>query len=130
MVGALGSRYIEKIRDIIVDPPAEHAYDFIKSEVIKRVSPPQEHKTRQLLEHEKIGDRKPSQFLRRLRNFASNIVAIHLVEPISLQLHLVTRTSDRLDQLAYTADIIMNTARTTSLRVAETARPSGIHDAE
>jgi len=49
---------------------------------------------------------------------------------ISLQLHSVTRTNDHLDQLAYAADIIIDTARTTFLQVAETARPSGIHDAE
>jgi len=40
------------------------------------------------------------------------------------------RTNDCLDQLTYAANIIMDTARTTSLRVAETARPLGIHDAE
>jgi len=35
VVSSLGSRYIAKIRDIILDPPAERAYDFIKSELIK-----------------------------------------------------------------------------------------------
>jgi len=105
--------------------------------VIKRLSPPQEHKTRQFLEHEEIGDRKPSQFLRRLRNFAGNMIGDELLRsiwmsclPIFLQPHLVTRTNDPLDQLAYVADIIMDTARTTSLCVAETIRPSGRHDAE
>jgi len=60
VVGALGSCYIGEIRDIIVNPSVEHAYDFIKLEVIKRLSPPQEHKTRQLLKHKEIGDCKPS----------------------------------------------------------------------
>jgi len=46
VVGALGSCYIEEIRDIIVNSPVEHAYDFIKTEVIKSLSPSQEHKTR------------------------------------------------------------------------------------
>jgi len=137
VVSALDSHYIEEVRDIIATPPAEHVYDFIKSEVIKCLSPPQEHKTRQLLEHEEIGDRKPSQFLRRLRNFAGNMVGDELLRsiwlsrlPTSLQPHLVTRTNDCLDQLAYAADLIMDSSRNTSLWIAKTVRPSSIHNAE
>jgi len=110
--------------------PTGRTRDLIKSELIKRPSPPQEHKTRQLLEHEKIG--KPSQFLRRPRNMVGDelLRSIWLSRlPISLQPHLVTRTNDPLDQLAYAADIIMDTARTTSLWV-ETVRRLGLHDAE
>jgi len=96
VVGALGSRYFEEIGDIFVNPPAEHTYDFIKSEMINRLSSPQEYKTRQLLEHKEIGDLQPSQFLCRLHNLASNMVGDELLRsiwlsrlPISLQLHLV-----------------------------------------
>jgi len=59
VMSTLGSRYIEEIRDIVISPPAEHMYDFLKSEVIKRLSPPQELKTRQFLEHEARADRRP-----------------------------------------------------------------------
>jgi len=40
LMSSLGSRYTTEIRDIIFDPSAERAYDFIKSEMMKRLSPP------------------------------------------------------------------------------------------
>ena len=59
---AIGPRYTMEVRDIIMNPPAEQAYETLKTELIKRLSLSQEHKTRRLLEHEEIGDRKPSVF--------------------------------------------------------------------
>jgi len=72
VLNSIGSRYITEVRDITLDPPKERAYDVIKSELIKRLSLPQEQKYR-LLMREEIGDCKPSQFLRSLRNLARNV---------------------------------------------------------
>jgi len=70
----IGPRHTQEVRDIIMSPPAVNAYQTLRSQLIKRISLSQEHKTRQLLEHEEIGDRKPSQFLRYLRSLAGNVV--------------------------------------------------------
>ncbi|KYN12687.1 hypothetical protein ALC57_15140 [Trachymyrmex cornetzi] len=56
---ALGPHYTAEVRDIIMNPPAERPYESLKTELVKRLSLSQEHKTRRLLEHEEIGDRKP-----------------------------------------------------------------------
>ncbi|KYM97057.1 hypothetical protein ALC62_12268 [Cyphomyrmex costatus] len=79
---AIGPRYTMEVRDIIINPPAERAYEILKAEVIKRLSLSQEHKTRRLLEHEEIGDRKPSQFLRHLRGLAGNAVGDGILRTI------------------------------------------------
>lgn len=44
-----------------MNPPAEGAYETLKSELVKRLSLSQEHKTRRLLEREEIGDRRNFQ---------------------------------------------------------------------
>ncbi|XP_011259994.2 uncharacterized protein LOC105253581 [Camponotus floridanus] len=126
---ALGSKYSVEVRDVIINPPAEQAYETLRAELIKRLSLSQEHKTRRLLEHEEIGDRKPSQFLRHLRALAGNVVGDGILRtvwlsrlPAHIQPHLVTRTADTLDQLADIADAIVEATRTPVFQVAEAAR--------
>lgn len=130
---AIGPRHTLEVRDIIMNPPLERAYEALKSELIKRLSLSQEHKTRQLLEHEEIGDRKPSQFLRHLRGLAGSVVGDEILRtiwmsrlPAYLQPHLVTRTGDSLDTLADIADAIMEATRAPAVHVAETARPAAL----
>ncbi|XP_029162639.1 uncharacterized protein LOC114939029 [Nylanderia fulva] len=126
---AIGPRYTIEVRDIIMNPPAERAYDTLKSELIKRLSLSQEHKTRRLLEHEEIGDRKPSQFLRHLRGLAGSAVGDQILRtiwlsrlPAYIQPHLVTRTGDTPEQLADIADAIIEATRAPVFQVAEAAR--------
>ncbi|XP_011687103.1 PREDICTED: uncharacterized protein LOC105449544 [Wasmannia auropunctata] len=128
---AIGPRYTVEVRDVIMNPPAENAYETLKAELIKRLSLSQEHKTRRLLEHEEIGDRKPSQFLRHLRSLAGSVVGDGVLRtiwlsrlPAYIQPHLVTRTRDAVDQLADIADAIVEATRAPAFQVAETARPA------
>jgi hypothetical protein len=70
VIGQLDSIYAKEVKDVIVSPPAERKYEKLKVELIKRLSASNEKKIKQLLIHEEIGDRKPSQFLRHLRSLA------------------------------------------------------------
>ncbi|KYN06788.1 hypothetical protein ALC62_02256 [Cyphomyrmex costatus] len=115
---AIGPRYTMEVRDVIMNPPAERAYETLKTELIKRLNLSQEHKTRRLLEHEEIGDRKPSQFLRHLRGLAGNVVGDKVLRtiwlsrlPSYIQPHLVTRAEDTVDQLTDIADAIVEATR-------------------
>jgi len=47
-----------------------------------RLGPAQEHKRRLFLEGEEIGDRKPSHFLRRLRNLAGDMASEELLRTV------------------------------------------------
>jgi len=123
---AIGPRYTLEVRDIIMNPPAANAYQTLRTELVKRISLSQEHKTRQLLEHEEIGDRKPSQFLRHLRQLAGSVVGDSVLRtiwmnrlPTHVQPHLVTRANDTIDQLADIADAIMEATRAPAAQVTE-----------
>ncbi|XP_033222559.1 uncharacterized protein LOC117176428 [Belonocnema kinseyi] len=84
----------------------------------------QDQKTRRLLEHEEIGDRTPSQFLRHLRDLAGNVVPDAVLRPLwlgrlpaSMQVILATQNQAQLDKLAQLADAIAEA--TPKTRVSE-----------
>lgn len=113
VISALDSRHAQEVRDIIVNPPANAKYQKIKEELIKRLSSSQEQKTRRLLEHEEIGDRKPSQFLRPLQSLAGTAVPDAMVRtlwlgrlPTAMQGILATQKDVGLDKVAELADAI------------------------
>lgn len=130
LLGALGPRYITEVRDVVLRPLSNDSYEVLKSELIKRLSETQEQKTKKLLEHEAIGDRKPSQFLRHLRSLAGNIIGDAVLRtiwlsrlPAHIQPHLLTKTDSTLEQLADVADIIAEATQPYRPTVAETTRP-------
>jgi hypothetical protein len=82
ILGALEPRYAAEVREIILNPPEEGAYQLLRSELTRRLSSTQEQKTRRLLEHEEIGDRKPSQFLRHLRTLAGTAMSDEILRTL------------------------------------------------
>ncbi|XP_070152059.1 uncharacterized protein [Polyergus mexicanus] len=109
----IDSRQIKEVKDIITHPPDANKYEAIKRALIQRLSVSQEQRTRQLLELEEIGDRKPSQFLRHLRTLAANNVPDSLLRtlwlgglPNQMQMILATRAEDCLNDVAEQADRI------------------------
>jgi len=113
VLSQLDSRQIKEVKDIITQAPEADKYGTIKRALIQRISISQEQRTRQLLELEEIGDRKPSQFLRHLRTLAGENVPDSLLRtlwlgrlPNQMQVILATRTEDRLNEVAEQADRI------------------------
>lgn len=70
VIASLSPQYCREIKDIIVSPPSSGRYEKLKTELVRRLSSSQENKVKQLLTHEELGDRKPSQFLRHLQSLA------------------------------------------------------------
>lgn len=70
VVVALPSRYTTEVRDIIKQPITADSYGTLKEQLIKRVRTSEEKKLCELLANVKIGDEKPSHYLRRLQYFA------------------------------------------------------------
>lgn len=85
----LEQQYAKEVKDFINNPPTENRYESFKKLLIKRLSASQEKKVLQLVNHEELGDRKPSQFLRDLRTLAGATVTDKF---------LATLWSDRLPQ--------------------------------
>ncbi|XP_011878689.1 PREDICTED: uncharacterized protein LOC105567961, partial [Vollenhovia emeryi] len=126
----LDSRQIKEIKDIITQPPATNKYEAVKKALIQRLSISQEQRTRQLLELEEIGDRKPSQFLRHLRTLAGNNVPDTLLRtlwlgrlPNQMQMVLATRLEDPLNNVAEQADRIHEMSSKTLVVAATSTTP-------
>ncbi|XP_037870977.1 uncharacterized protein LOC119629372 [Bombyx mori] len=105
VTSTLEHRYAAEVKDIIVSPPKTGKYERLKSELIKRLSTSREKEVKQLLMHEELGDRRPSQFLRHLQQLAGPTVPEEFIKtiwtsrlPTTLQPIIVSQK--RLDLLA------------------------------
>ncbi|XP_076686131.1 uncharacterized protein LOC143378313 [Andrena cerasifolii] len=124
----LENKYADVVIDIINNPPATGMYDKLKAELIRRLSDSKEQNIRRLLEHEEIGDRRPSIFLRRLQSLAGDTVSDGFLKtlwmgclPRGVHAVLVTRQNEPLDDLAVLADAVMEVAP--GAQVAAASKP-------
>ena len=67
VVGSLQPEVAQEVRDLLINPPAENPYTRLKSELVKRTSASEQQRLHQLLNAEQLGDRKPTQLLRRMQ---------------------------------------------------------------
>ncbi|XP_076247800.1 uncharacterized protein LOC143187473 [Calliopsis andreniformis] len=110
----LENKYTDVVMDIINNPPATDMYETLKAELIRRLSDAKEQNIRHLLEHEEIGDRKPSIFLRRLQNLAGDTVSDDFLKtlwlgrlPTNVQAILITRQKETFSELAALAEAVV-----------------------
>jgi hypothetical protein len=73
VISQLDEKYVAEAEDIINSPPRQDSYTTLKTELVNRLCPWKDQRTRQLFTLEKTGARKPSQFLRHLRSLAPDI---------------------------------------------------------
>lgn len=105
--------YAAEVEDIISDTTSTNRYERLKAELIKRLSASRERKVKQLLTHEELGDRKPSQFLRHLKQLAGPDIPEEFMRtiwtsrlPSSTQSIIASQAKTPLDELAELADKI------------------------
>lgn len=106
----LDPQYAAEVEDIITNPPAANKYEKLKTELVKRLSATRERDI-QHLSHEELGDRKPSQLLRRMQHLAGPGVPEDLMRtmwtnrlPQNIQVILASQTRCSLEELAELAD--------------------------
>lgn len=131
VIQQLDHKIAREVRDIITNPPRTEKYDRLKQELIKRLSTSRDQRIRQLLTHEELGDRKPSQFLRHLRSLASDGVSDDFLRslwanrlPSHVQAIIASQKSASLDEIAELADKVCEVTPSTSSQVASA---SGSH---
>ena len=66
VVASLAPDVATEVRDIILAPPADNPYDNLKKTRISRTTLSEQQRLRQLLHAEELGDRRPSQLLRKM----------------------------------------------------------------
>lgn len=137
VIGQLDHQFSKEVKDIIISPPATDKYDKLKSELIKRLSASQEKKVKQLLMHEELGDRRPSQFLRHLQSLAGPNVPEDFIKtiwtsrlPRNVQTVIAAQPMASLEVLADLADRIQDIAPTTpQVSAASACAPGSSLDA-
>ena len=73
VISQLEFKHAAEVKDIITSPPTDGHYTTLKTELVRRLSSSRDQRVRQLLMHEEMGDRKPSQFLRHLKSLAPDV---------------------------------------------------------
>ncbi|XP_028166640.1 uncharacterized protein LOC114357293 [Ostrinia furnacalis] len=123
----LDHTYAVEVKDIIKNPPETGKYEKLKTELIKRLSASQEKKVKRLLMHEDLGDRKPSQFLRRLQDLAGPSIPNDFLQtiwssrlPQNVQTIVASQNDLPLEKLADLADKVHEIAPATP-QVASTS---------
>lgn len=113
VISHLDNRYVQEIEDIITAPPENDKYLKVKTELTNRLSSSQQQRIKQLLEHEEMGDRTPSQFLRHLKTLAGKTVQDEFLRalwlsrmPSVMQAILAAQADLTLDKIAEIADKI------------------------
>jgi hypothetical protein len=109
----LDSIYAAEVEDVITNPPPTGRYDQIKAELIRRLSLSGEQRVIQLLMHEEMGDRRPTQLLRHLRTLAGSSVPSDFLRtlwtnrlPPNSQAIIATQAQTALDDVTQLADKI------------------------
>ncbi|XP_061710668.1 uncharacterized protein LOC133520315 [Cydia pomonella] len=126
VVSQLDQQYLKEVKDIVISPPATEKYDKLKAELIKRLTASKEKKQLQMVMHEELGDRKPSQFLRQLKSLGGPTMPEDFIKtlwttrlPMNIQTFIAGQPDTSLEDLAERADRIKDLA--TSPQVASTS---------
>ena len=133
VIASLSPEFAFEVRDLILKPPSTDAYDTLKAQLIARTTPSQQQRLQQLFSLEELGDRKPSQLLRRLQqllgdkaasadtSFVKELFLQRL--PVNVRMVLASDTTSDLDVLATRADRMMEIVVTPPVSSLDTVTP-------
>ena len=133
VVGSLQPEVAQEVRDLLINRPIEEPYTTLKTALIKRTSVSEQQRIHQLLTTEELGDRKPTQFLRRMQQLLGDKTLEPTIMkqlflqrlPTNIQL-ILAPNKDTMDiaSLAKLADNILEVAPThTTLPALATVVP-------
>ncbi|KAM7306582.1 uncharacterized protein ISCGN_010285 [Ixodes scapularis] len=120
VVTSLSSAEAMEVRDIVISPPDQEPYEHLKRELIRRTTASEQRRLQQLITAEELGDRKPSQLLRRMTHLLGSQASLRYSSllrelflqrlPSDVRRILATSSNIPLDDLAELADKILDTA--------------------
>ena len=67
IVASLTPEYATEVCDLILKPPTPDPYKTLKDQLVKRTAASEQRRLQQLFNAEDLGDRKPTQLLRRMQ---------------------------------------------------------------
>lgn len=112
LVGAVESDVLACVSDIILQPPTQNLYATLRQRLEENYSDSEEKQLRKLLSDLELGDKRPSQLLREMKDLSGSRVSDALLKSLWLQRlptqiqAILTTSTDELAQLASMADKI------------------------
>lgn len=118
VIGQLERPDLDEISDIILHPPEKNRYDALKNRLLQVYEESEQRQVQRLLSEMELGDLKPSQLLRRMKNLATDNISDsalrimwtnHLPQPVRAVLAVsdnIAKHSD-IHELATMADKIL-----------------------
>lgn len=131
VITKLTKEVIQQVTDILMNPPTSKKYEALKERLLTIYEESETRQIQKLISEMELGDQRPSQLLRRMRDLARSKVPDETLK-ILWQGHLpaavrgiitVTESSD-LNILAKIADKVMETQGTTPLVSEVRASPT------
>ena len=117
----MSPEFAMEVRDLLLKPPTDTPYDILKAALIKRTTASEQRKLQQLISGEELGDRKPTQLLRRMRQLlgdklgmstdANSFIREFFLQRLPANVRIVLASADAatdINQLADMADKIMD----------------------
>ena len=124
VIASLSPEVATEVRDLILKPPDTDPYSVLKEQLIKRTAASEQRRLQQLFNSEELGDRKPTQLLRRMQQLLGDRAGVTdgtflrelFLQRLPTNVCMVlasTKATTSLEELAELAD-----------KVAEVATPS------
>ncbi|KAJ8733548.1 hypothetical protein PYW08_001846 [Mythimna loreyi] len=117
-VAKLSREHVEQVSDIVLSPPDTKKYEALKNRLLVVYEESEVRQVQKLLKELELGDQKPSQLLRRMRDLARNKFGDETLSvlwmghlPAAVQAVLTVSEVKDLERLATMADKVVETTR-------------------
>lgn len=111
VISAIDTEILMQVADYVEDPPNINKYNGLKTKLIDIFSESKEKCLRKLLSEVQLGDKKPSQLLNEMSRLGGRALPNEIQKalwmqrlPTHIQSMLLTSTADSLENIAKTAD--------------------------
>lgn len=132
VITKLNKEIIGQVTDILVKPPDTNKYEMLKERLLTIFEESASRQVQKLIGEMELGDQRPSQLLRRMRNLAQERVPDETLTvlwqshlPTAIKAVLAVADAKDLDVLAKIADKVLENTSMGAVQVAETTENPG-----
>lgn len=135
VVAAIDGEILSQVSDIILNMPQANQYATLKKRMLEEFSVSEQKKLKKLLQDVELGDLRPSQLLREMKNLAGNQIDDAFLKSMwmtRLPNHMrsiISISGESLDNIAIMADKIAEVNDSTSVHELSMPKPTTTNDA-